>query len=55
MMEMFNNATGELLCRSIPTYGGNGVQRHQPNETRFQEAGFIAVPPCLWSASGKPE
>ena len=53
-MSIANNATGEMLCRSFPTYGGrNPTQRHANNTGgRFQEAGFVAVPPCLW---GSPE
>ena len=47
-MEMWNNDTGKLLCRQQILYGGTG----QIPEPRFDEAGYIATPPCLW---GSPE
>lgn len=50
-----NNATSaeeaeakgyKLLCRQEPIYGGT----HSPalNGTRFDEAGYIAIPDCEW-------
>jgi len=45
-MELWNNATGELLCREEPYYGGTGHEK----EERFNERGFITVPPCLWGS-----
>lgn len=52
-MSIANNDTGEVLCQSFPTYGGdNTVQRHASDTSKYQEAGFVAVPPCLW---GSPE
>jgi len=46
-MELWNNHTGELLCRQTPIYGGTG------DETighKFDEPGYILTPPCLWGA-----
>ena len=54
-METYNNATGELLCRTQPVYGGT---RGYVNDTIrngvavFDEPGYIASPPCMW---GRPE
>ena len=58
-MELFNADTGESICRQVPTYGtlragANGTA--DPNR-RFEEAGYLALPPCLWSddsSSGLP-
>jgi len=47
-IDLYNNATGELLCRQEPLYGGT----HKIPEARFDEPGYIATPPCLW---GRPE
>ena len=47
-MRVYNNETGELLCEELPIYGGTG----EIPESRYDEPGFIAVPPCLW---GKAE
>jgi hypothetical protein len=46
MMEMWNHDTGELLCRQEPIYGGTGGIP----ESRFDEPGYIATPPCLWGS-----
>jgi hypothetical protein len=43
-MEIWNNKTGELLCRQEPIYGGTG----KIDEQKFDEEGYIAQPPCLW-------
>ena len=52
-MSIANNATGEVYCVSHPTYGGaHGIQPSASDTSRFQELGFIAVPPCLY---GSPE
>ena len=58
-MSLYNADTGELLCRNVPTYGtlkagANGTA--DPNR-RFEEDGYLALPPCVWSedpASGLP-
>lgn len=42
-MELYNDDTGELLCHVEPLRGkGHG---------QYDEAGFLAIPPCLWSPS----
>ena len=43
-MEIWNNKTGELVCRQEPVYGGTG----KIAEHKYDEAGYIATPPCLW-------
>ena len=40
----------KLLCREAPVYGGSG-NPHVAG-SRFDEAGYIAIPDCLW---GSPE
>ena len=49
-MELWNHDTGELLCKNVATYGGQG----EPTitGTKFDEPGYLALPPCLW---GSPE
>jgi hypothetical protein len=47
-MEMWNNDTGKLLCRENGLYGGT----NKIDLPRFDEDGYIAMPPCLW---GSPE
>ena len=43
-MEIWNNRTGELLCRQEPIYGGTG----KVDLPKFDEPGYILQPPCLW-------
>ena len=43
-MEIWNNRTGELLCRQEPVYGGTG----KIDLPKFDEPGYILQPPCLW-------
>ena len=43
-MEIWNNRTGELLCRQEPIYGGTG----KIDLPKFDEPGYILQPPCLW-------
>ena len=52
-MSIANNATGEMICESVPTYGGNNPMQPHPKKDKsgkFQEDGFLAVPPCLWGS-----
>jgi hypothetical protein len=44
MMEIRNNATGELICRQNPVYGGTG----KIDLAKFDESGYILQPPCIW-------
>ena len=46
-MELWNNKTGELVCRQRPIYGGTG---DATVGERFDEPGYIFTPPCLWGA-----
>jgi len=45
-LKLYRNDTGvpKLLCSQIPWYG----QGNFP-EDKYDEAGYIAIPPCLWS------
>ena len=43
-MEIWNNRTGELLCRQEPVYGGTG----KVDLAKFDEVGYLLQPPCLW-------
>jgi len=43
-MEIYNNVTGDLLCRQTPVYGGTG----HIDLDKFDEPGYILQPPCLW-------
>ena len=43
-MELYNDDTGDLLCHVEPLRGhGKSVKEN------YDEAGFLAIPPCLWS------
>lgn len=45
-MELYRNDTGhemELLCRQEPVYGKGNV-----TDNKYDELGYIALPPCLW-------
>ena len=46
-MELWNNKTGELVCRQRPIYGGTG---DATVGERIDEPGYIFTPPCLWGA-----
>mmetsp|Transcript_48596 Transcript_48596/g.135802 ORF Transcript_48596/g.135802 Transcript_48596/m.135802 type:complete len:784 (-) Transcript_48596:90-2441(-) len=46
-MAIYNNHTGKLICEQKSVFGGTG----RIDERRFDEAGFILVPPCLWGSS----
>ena len=46
-MELWNDRTGELLCRQTPIYGGTG---DRTVGDKFDEPGYILTPPCLWGA-----
>ena len=58
-MSISNNATGEMICEQRPTYGGeNPADPHSKFRKgtsrkldRFEELGYIAVPPCLWGSA----
>ena len=39
-------SNGKLLCREEPIYGGSG--NPALHGTKFDEAGYIAIPDCLW-------
>ena len=47
-MEIYNNVTGELLCREEP-YHGQGAD--MTGVDRFDEPGYIAQRICLWGNS----
>ena len=45
-MELFNEDTGESICRNVPTWGT--LRANATGERRFEEEGYLALPPCLW-------
>lgn len=47
-MAIYNNATGDLMCEEVATYGNDTLAAG----AHFGEPGYIAVPPCVW---GRPE
>ena len=48
---MWNNDTGELICRQRPIYGGaQEDSRAASLGSNFSEPGYIATPPCLWGS-----
>ncbi len=48
MLEIYNNVTGELLCREEP-YHGQGADKSGGD--RFDQEGYIAQRICLWGNS----
>ena len=46
-IELYNADTGALLCRQTPLFG---TSVHPTEETPYDEAGYIAIPPCLWGS-----
>merc|ERR1711935_144063 len=47
-IELYNDDTNELLCRQLPVYGSGQVE-----DDRFDELGYLALPPCLWGTEGE--
>eukprot|EP00052_Salpingoeca_macrocollata_P033565 m.8803 g.8803 ORF g.8803 m.8803 type:complete len:472 (-) comp5299_c0_seq1:43-1458(-) len=47
-IELYENSTGtpRLLCRQLPLFGTGDVAHD-----RFDEAGYLALPPCLWGTA----
>ena len=41
-MQVFNNDTGALICQENAVYGKGAAG------DKFDEEGYIIVPPCLW-------
>lgn len=48
-IELYENRTGtpNLLCRQLPYYGKGNI-----SADKYDEAGYLALPPCLWSDKG---
>ena len=44
-----NATVGRLVCEERPVYGGTGAA--VLNGTRFDEAGYIAIPQCTWGSA----
>ena len=42
-LNLYRNDTGEVLCEQMPVYGTGNV-----SHDKYDEAGYIAIPPCLW-------
>lgn len=54
-MELYNADTGKLLCSMQPDFGKG--RRNESTlggffegEEKYDEEGFIAIPPCMWSS-----
>lgn len=49
-IELYENSTGtpNLICRQLPVYGSGDVVND-----KYDEAGYLALPPCLFSAQDK--
>ena len=55
-LDMYNNDTGKLICRQEPVYGGSGhgwspASSHAFPGEGWDEAGYIATPPCMWGSA----
>ena len=48
MYRDWNGTHGTLLCEEKPIYGGTGHAGSSPEEKKFDQPGYILVPPCLW-------
>eukprot|EP00657_Telonema_sp_P-1_P009715 TRINITY_DN3950_c0_g1_i1.p1 TRINITY_DN3950_c0_g1~~TRINITY_DN3950_c0_g1_i1.p1 ORF type:complete len:175 (+),score=21.04 TRINITY_DN3950_c0_g1_i1:137-661(+) len=48
-VELWNNDTGELLCRQEPVFGGKSGSWQ--DGSKYSEPGYIATPPCLWGGA----
>jgi len=51
-LELYRNDTGtpQLLCQQLPKYGKGNV-----HVDKYDEAGYLALPPCLWGHEGALE
>jgi hypothetical protein len=49
-IELYRNDTGEILCRQLPVYGTGNVEKD-----KYDEAGYLSLPPCLWGAEDSLE
>lgn len=49
-LEQCSTTNGKLICRTAPVYGGSGDPAVS-STPRFDEAGYIAIPDCLWGAA----
>ena len=47
-MTLWNADTDEIVCKQVGAYGGESMPTI--NGTRFNEEGYIAVPPCVWGS-----
>lgn len=47
-LEVYNNQTGELLCRE-ETYHGQGTDL-KPGGDKFDQEGYIDIAPCMWGS-----
>ena len=50
-MELWNRDTGKIICRNVPTYGT--LAANATGERRFEEKGYLALPPCVWGSASK--
>ena len=47
---MYNDDTGELLCRQV---GRMGSTLHPSRATRFDEKGYVRLYPCVFGTRGE--
>ena len=49
-IKLYDNTTGtpKLICRQVPKYGEGSFP-----ENKFDEAQYLALPPCLWGAEAE--
>ena len=47
-LEMYNADTGDLICRQTPVLGESLHPTNTSGDGAYDEAGYIAIPPCLW-------
>ena len=50
-IRLYRNDTGhemELVCHQIPKYGQGNNTHPKTKEDMYDEAGYLALPPCIW-------
>ena len=50
-LTLYNNDTGKVVCEQIPMLGRGNVSL--TGNGKYDEAGYIAIPPCLWGDEGE--
>lgn len=50
-LTLYNNDTGKVICQQLPLLGKGNVSL--AGNGKYDEAGYIAIPPCLWGDEGE--